>query len=82
MMQEACGRSKICHFGAPWSPGRKTLILRPLDGGDLLQAEQYKNVYATVPALLQKLGPDPCDMTFEEFLAEIGINESVYILDI
>ena len=76
------GGQKICCFGAPWPPMRKPLILRQLDSEDLIQADQYENIYANVQALLQKLGPGPCDMTFEEFLAELGINESVYILAI
>ena len=60
----------------------KTLILRPLEGEDLLQAEQYKYVYADIQVFVEKLGPDPGDMTFEEFLAKVGVSETVYIFSI
>ena len=71
---------KVCQFGAQWPPKSKTLILRPFEGEDLLQAEQYKNVYADVQVFLEELSPDPGDMTFEEFLAKVGVSETVYIL--
>ena len=60
----------------------KTLTLRPLEDEDLLHAEQYKNVYADIQSFLEKLSPDPGDMTFEEFLAKLGVGETVYIFAI
>ena len=69
---------KVCQFGAPWPPMSKRLILRPFEGEDLLQAEQYKNVYADIQVFLEKLGPDPGNMTFEEFLAKVDVSETVY----
>ena len=60
----------------------KTKILRPIDGEDLLHVEQYKTIYAQIQELLEKLGPNECNMTFGEFLTKLGISESLYILAI
>ena len=69
---------KVCRFGAPWPPMRTTQILRPLDAEHLLMAERYKNVYSDIQEFLHNLGTDPCKMTFEEFLTQVGVSEDVY----
>ena len=71
---------KVCRFGAPWPPMRTTQILRPLDAEHLLMAERYKNVYSDIQEFLHNLGTDPCKMTFEEFVTQVGVSEDVYIL--
>ena len=73
---------KTCWFGAPWPPVSKTQILRPLDGEDLLHIEQYKTTYSQIQECLGKLGPNECNMTFDEFLTKLGISKTFYILAI
>ena len=60
----------------------KTQTVRPLDGDDLLHVEQYKTTYAQIQGCLETLGPNECNMTFDEFLTKLGISETLYILAI
>ena len=39
-------------------------------------------MFADIQHLLDKLPQDPCDMTFDEFIAKLGVSENVYILSI
>ena len=41
---------------------------------------EFLIVYADIQVFLEKLSPNPGDMTFEEFLAKVGISETVCIL--
>ena len=37
-------------------------------------------MHSDIQELLQKLGTDPSEMTFDEFLTPVGVSEDVYIL--
>ena len=67
------GGSPICRFGIPFPPMRKTEIIQPYIGDDRLVYEEY---YKTVQEHLCKLEED---ITFDEFLNEIGLSEDDYM---
>ena len=67
------GGSPICRFGIPFPPMRKTEIIQPYSGDDHLVYEEY---YKTVQEHLCKLEKD---ITFDEFLHEVGLSEDDYM---
>ena len=67
------GGKPICRFGIPFPPMRKTTIIQPFTGEDRSIYEEY---YKTIQDYLCKLEKD---ITFDEFLKEIGLTEDDYI---
>ena len=67
------GGKPICRFGIPFPPMRKTTIIQPFTGEDRSIYEEY---YTTIQDYLCKLEKD---VTFDEFLKDIGLNEVEYM---
>ena len=67
------GGKPECRFGIPFPPMREAVILQPFSGKD---STVYENYYKTVQKILRDLDED---ITFDEFLTKIGLNEDDYI---
>ena len=67
------GGKPVCRFGIPFPPMRETVIIQPYTGEDRSVFEEH---YKTVQAYLCKLDED---VSFDEFLKEIGLSEDVYM---
>ena len=63
----------ICRFGIPFPPMRKTTIIQPFTGEVRSIYEEY---YKTIQDYLCKLEKD---ITFDDFLKEIRLNENDYM---
>ena len=68
------GGKPECRFGIPFPPMRKTIIIRPYVGENRSRYEEY---YKNVQDQLNKL---ETDVTFEEFLENIGLSEEDHML--
>ena len=63
----------VCRFGIPFPPMRKTVIVQPYAGEDRSIYEDYYNtVYKHLNDIEQ-------DLTFDEFLEKVGLNEDDYL---
>ncbi len=73
----------ICRFGIPFFPMENTSILKPLDSDevDAEKLETLKNAYQKLRKKLNDMG-NGLEITHEEFLQHIQMNESEYILTI
>ena len=67
------GGKPVCRFGIPFPPMRKTTILGPYVEED--QAV-YQNYYTKIQEHLTNL---ETDITFDEFLQEVGLSEDEYM---
>ena len=67
------GGKPECRFGIPFPPMRETVILQPFSGEDSTVYEEY---YKAIQKILRDLDED---ITFDEFLAKIGLSEENYI---
>ena len=63
----------VCRFGIPFPPMRQTVIMKPYIGDDRSVYEKY---YCTVQENLNSLKQD---ITFDEFLEQVGLSEDEYI---
>ena len=63
----------VCRFGIPFPPMPQTAIIRPFDGENRCVYEEY---YKTIQDHLNKL---ETDVTFEDFLANVGLSKESYI---
>ena len=67
------GGKPECRFGIPFPPMRETVILQPFSGEDSTTYEEY---YKTIQKMLRDLDED---ITFDEFLTKVGLNEEDYM---
>ena len=67
------GGKPECRFGIPFPPMRETVILEPFSGEDSTAYEEY---YKTIQKILRNLDED---ITFDEFLTKIGLDEEDYM---
>ena len=63
----------VCRFGIPFPPMRETVIIQPYTADDRSVYEEY---YKIVHEHLNKLDED---LTFDEFLKEVGLCEEDYM---
>ena len=63
----------ICRFGIPFPPMRKTAIIGPYTGED---RSVYEDYYRHIQKYLTNLEED---ITFDDFLKEVGLTEDDYI---
>ena len=72
------GTKPICRFGFPIPPMSKTMILEPLDPDTDtdLHSKNFKNVQKVLKEI------DGEEMSFEEFLTKLDMDEESYILSI
>ena len=63
----------ICRFGIPFPPMRKTTIIQPYNGDD---RSVYEGYYSAVQEHLNTLERD---ISFDDFLKELDLNEDEYI---
>ena len=68
------GGKPVCRFGIPFPPMPKTMIIRPYVGEN---RSLYEECYKTIQDELSKL---ETDVTFEDFLENIGLSEEDYML--
>ena len=67
------GGKAECRFGIPFPPMRKTCIIQPFTGDDRSDSEEHYKVIQNALRNLQE------DITFEEFLTRIDLNETDYV---
>ena len=68
------GGKPVCRFGIPFPPMQETTVIRPFVGENRSVYEEY---YDTIQDQLNKL---ETDVTFEEFLENIGLSKEDYMM--
>ncbi len=73
----------ICRFGIPFFPMNSTVILKPLQDSEIddEKLKTLKNAYQDLRKTLNEMG-EGSDISYEEFLRDIHMSESEYLLTI
>ena len=74
---------KICRFGAPQPPLRKTQVLQPLNTEtELANKKFHTETFASIQQFLTSVPAENQSLSFDEFLKELNISEEQYILPV